>query len=356
MSNDIKRSIANSMDCLHASEDTYEEAMAVVNKNTRSQKRMAFSWVKIAAVALVAVLVIGTGAYAAATGVFENLFGLKGYEDVEPGDHIKGVQYIDVSAETAAVVVDDNVHYVNQSIEHDGYVLTVHAYVVDENGCAMGWATLSNENGISADYIHADGHLFKHDMIGPEWEGPFQYVVMTASDGNYVNDVDNGIVCSGHNDNHTVAINRETATDTSLDLVFYYASGDCRTPGGIEFRMGFSEETWGFVDTVVKTDSFAVTNVLDAVDCGSFSVSPISIKHKGTLETIHNLSVNYTDGTGQCIINDYYYNVALDNANLNNEQLYIPTALLETGRLESVHLIMRDSAGNVTDRVFTPAE
>ena len=351
MKNAIKQSITKSMDSLHASEDTYEEVMEMVNKNTRRQApRGAWSWAKVAAVALAAVLVIGTGAYATATGWFANMFGTHGYTDVEPEDHGKGVQYFDVSEEAVAALVGDKFNNVGQTIEHDGYVLTVHGYVVDENGCAIGWATLSNENGIDTAYIQADGHLFKTDMIGPDEEGPFQYVVMTASDGNYVNEVDNGVDSTGHSDNHAVAVNRATATDTSLDLVFYYVSGDGNAPGGIEFRMGFCDDAQDTTSTIVKTDSFAVANVLDAVECGSFSVTPISIKG-GLAGTIHNLSITYADGTEQLIENDYYYNVVLDNGSL-----YMPTALLNTNELASVNLTVRNADSTVSDYVFTPAE
>ena len=352
MSKDYKQGISTSMDCLHASEDTYEEVMKMVEKDTRTRATHgAWTWMKVAAVALVAVLVVGTGAYAAVTGVFANLFGALGYTDVEPEDHSKGVQYFYVSEEEAAAIVGDGVHYVNQVIEHDGYVLTVHAYVVDENGCAMGWATLTNENGIDATYIQADGHLFKTDTIGSALGATFQYVTMTASDGNYVNEVDNGVDSTGHSDNHAVAINRETATDTSLDLVFYYASGDGNTPGGIEFRMGFYDDAQHTTSTIVKAGSFAVANVLDAVDCGPFSVSPISIKGAGLVGTVHNLSITYADGTEQLIENDDYYNVVLDNGSL-----CMPTALLNTNELVSVNLTARNADSTVSDYVFTPAE
>ena len=344
MSNAFEDGISKSMDCLHASEDTYEEVMNVITSDARVvAPRGAWSWIKVAAVALAAVLVIGTGAIAAATGVFENMFGTHGYTEVGPEDHAKGIQYFDVSKEAAAAIVGDNIHYVDKTIEHDGYVLTVHAFVVDENGCVLGWATLSNENGLGNIYAVGDGHLFKGDFVVPDSNGPFQGVAMIdATDGN-------------DKDNTCVYINRETATDTSLDLICYFASADCVAPDAIEFRMAFSEETWGVVDTVVKTDSFAVTNVCDAVECGPFSISPISIKSARNAETIHNLSLTYTDGTEQIIINDDFYNVFLDNGS-NNGFLYMPTALLDTDQLVSVNLTARNADSSVSDYVFTPAE
>ena len=353
MSNDIKQGITNSMDCLHASEDTYEEVMAVMNRSTRVQKRSAWSWIKVAAVALVAILVIGTGAYAAATGVFENMFGKLGHTDAgrkEDGIfHIKGVQYFDVSEGEAAALVGDKIQYVNQTIEHDGYVLTAHAFLVDENGCAIGWATLSNENGLDGIYGHGDGNLIKADVVGPDWDGPFQYVGMTASDA-----PDQTGLYSDH-DNHSVLVNLDTATDTSIDLVFYYASAECRTPGGIIFGMGFADETWGEIDVAINTDPVAPAAVLEAVDCGAYSVSPISIKHMGVAQSMTYLAIDYADGSSQAIVTDEYYNVALDNANMKGEQLYMPTALLDTGQLVSVSLQSYNSAGILSDYVFTPA-
>ena len=355
MSNGFKQGITNSMDCLHASEDTYEEVMNVINKDARVMApRGAWSWMKVAAVALVAVLVIGTGAYAAATGVFENMFGKLGHTNVgrqEDGIfHIKGVQYFDVSEGEAAAIVGDKIQYVNQTIEHDGYVLTAHAYLVDENGCAIGWATLSNEDGLDGIYSSGDGHLIKGDLVGPDWDGPFQYVSMRASD------VPNPTGLSGSTYNSGVIVNYDTATDTSIDLVFYYASAECEVPGGIEFRMGFSEETWGEVDTIVKTDSVKPAAVLEAVDCGPYSVSPISIKHVNGVESMTNLTVNYADGSNQVILNDQYYNVALDYANTKGEQLYMPTALLNPDELVSVYLQSYNADGTISDHVFTPAE
>lgn len=348
MRNDIKQGISTSMDCLHASEDTYEEVMNVINNDARKTRaqvpRGAWSWAKVAAVALAAVLVIGTGAYATATGWFANMFGTHGYTDVEPEDHGKGVQYFDVSEEAAAALVGDKFNNVDQVIEHDGYVLTVHGYVVDENGCAIGWATLSNENGLRKLYGIADGHLFKGDFVLSDENGPFKGVCMTSAAGG--NDMDN----------HAAYIDRATATDTSLDLVFYYASYDCETPDAIEFRMAFSEETWGAIDTVVKTDPLAAANVLDAVDCGGFSVSPISIKCTRNAMTMHNLSLMYADGSEQLIVSDDYYNVMLDTANTDHEHLYMPTALLNTDELVSVNLSDREWDSRVIDYVFTPAE
>ena len=350
MSKDFKQGISTSMDCLHASEDTYEEVMKMVNKNTRVQTpRGTWSWMKVAAVALVAVLVIGTGAYAAVTGVFSNLFGTHGYGDEGyyeegpiPGIYSRGTQWFDVSDEKATELVGDKVQHVGQTIEHGGYVLTVHDFLADENGVAIAWATFSNENGIG-DVIDPYGAYLRFDTIFPDEDGPFMGVAMRVTN-------------PGEKDNSVVLVNRASVTETSAELTFYYASYDCETPEALTWAMNFGEETWGVIDVTVETDAVPVNAPVEAVACGSVDVTPISVRvRRPSVCGVGNLTVNYADGTQQVIVDDTYYNIVCECANMAGDELWIPTALLDTNQIASVNVSM-DDTGVLKDYVFTPAE
>ena len=311
-------------------------------------KGRAWGWAKIVAVALAAVLVLGTAAFALTRGIgaFQDLFGTHGYTDVERKEdgifHMRGTQWFEVDEEKAAALVGDKIQEVNQTIEHDGYVLTVHGFVADANGAAIGWATLVNENGLDNVYLSGDGNLIKYDTISPDWDGAFQFVSMRAAN-------------EGENDNHGVLINRANDDGTTLELTFYYASQDCKTPEALEFRMGFSEETWGEIDTVVATDPVAVKSVAEAVTCGIVDVSPISVRvRRQQASAVDNMTLTYADGAQQVIADDNYYNVVCDSANLDGDVLWIPTTLIKSDEIASVYLLT-DDGSQPTEHVFTPA-
>ena len=351
MSDRIKDGITRSMDCLHASEDTYEEVMGMIGKQSRLRApRGTWDWMKVAAVALVAVLVVGTGAYAAVTsGLFANLFGTHGYgddgyyeESPIPGIYSRSTQWFDVNEEKAAELVGDKVQHVEQTIEHDGYVLTVHDFLADENGTVIAWATFSNESGIG-DVIDPYGAYLRFDTVHFDADGPFMGVAMIATN-------------PGEKDNSVVLVNRNSVTDTSADLTFYYASYDCKTPEALTWRMNFGEETWGVIDTRIETDAVPVTSPVEAVACDAIDVTPISVRvRRPSLCGVAGMTVNYKDGTQMIIEDDNYYNIVCECANMDNDILRIPTALLDTNQLESVTVTM-DDTGALQEYTFTPAE
>ena len=351
MSDAMKEGISRSMESLHASEDTYEEAMKMIENDARvTAPRGSWSWMKVAAVALAAVLVIGTGAYAAVTsGLFANLFGTHGYGDegyYEEGPMIgiysRSTQWFDVNEEKATELLGDKVQHVDQTIEHDGYVLTVHDFLADENGAVIAWATLSNENGIG-DVIDPYGAYLRFDTVFPDEDGPFMGVAMIATN-------------PGEKDNNVVLVNRGSMTDTSAELTFYYASYDCKTPEALTWCMNFGEETWGVIDTRIETEAVPVTSPVEGVTCDAIDVTPISVRvRRPSLCGVGSMTVNYKDGTQMIIADENYYNIVCECANMDNDVLWIPTALLDTSQLESVTLTM-DDTGALKEYVFTPAE
>ena len=184
------------------------------------------------------------------------------------------VERVPVDADTAEALIGDSIVDVGESIEANGYTVTVESAVMDENGIACVTYTLENPEGVdtftifegnSVDYGDAE-NIENSRLVEPEF---------TITSDNYQNENDS----FNHLDDRTV-IDESRSTDTCATLVAYI------TPfGTVSSDDGMLMTLKGYVDGVYTTFGSIEIPASAKLPAAEFtdgaitaSISPVGIK------------------------------------------------------------------------------
>lgn len=341
MKHEREREMREAMSCLHAPDDLYERVVAQEGAAAPRRRRgHALPVATVAALVLVAALATAGGAYAVASSGFAALvwgdhglgdaisWNAEGASDGEPATWTRQFGGVDPSELPAAVT--DAVQEVDASCTGNGYTLTVHELLVDENGTGAVTFSLGNPAGVALHTDDQTGEL----ALDPENERSLDSIRMNCGPVGAGAPVIDASVC----------FDRASQTDTAIDGVLYFTtfgtyddlaagvswslcwhtgeamSGTADTPADIE---NFEATT----DVVVPQRAIPVATASDGSGATAW-LGPLSVRVKvpdsdaGANEFICDyLAVTFADGSQRVIwdadagiVNHYHASVDDDGS------------------------------------------
>ncbi len=322
---------------------------------------------RAAAAALAGAMLVGGGAYAAVqTDFFQSAFGDKGQEDVEMHevlDEGKTIPYtlpsmtwVEADPAEAERIVGDYVEEVGQTLETNGYTLTVEDCLVDENGLGVATHTLANPDGVGGyDAGYGAFCMGPDDAVGqPGLEGATPR-----------REIEDGWTLGTSYDYHDIK-DESLSTATEAHVVRYFASSLGATDeNGLDWSLpaqgsgGYAEE-----HIVFKPTKELPATEFVAASGEALSISPIGLvapfDESGGEGALYpdRLVVRFTDGSEYVVFDngpdaqELIYNVVFGfylGGDTDHGIAYLFNRLVDVDAIESVVCSTPD--GEV---VFTP--
>ena len=368
---------------LDAPDDTSERMIDMIRNEERTERSAAGAgagriaregWThrlpaRAAAAALAGAMLVGGGAYAAVqTNFFQSAFGDKGQEDVEMHevlDEGKTIPYtlpsmtwVEADPAEAERIVGDYVEEVGQTLETNGYTLTVEDCLVDENGLGVATYTLANPDGVGGyDAGYGAFCMGPDDAVGqPGLEGATPR-----------REIEEGWTSGTLYDYHDIK-DESLSTATEAHVVRYFASSLGTTDeSGLDWSLP-ARDSGGYAEEHIV---FKPTKELPATEFASASGETLSISPIGLVGPFDEsggegalnpdrLVVRFTDGSEYVVFDDapdaeelirnvvfgYYLG---EDGDTDNGVAYLFNRLVDVDAVESV--VCSSPDGEV---VFTP--
>ncbi len=302
------------LDGVDAPDDLSERVMEMA-RTTGSKTRESLSRrmpVRVAvACAALGVAVVGTAAYAAVSNAdfFQSAFGGKGQEDVAAHDvpvegkdstvRLPEMTWVETDPADAERIVGDYVGTAGQSVEAQGYTLTVDQVVVDENGLGVATYTLSNPDGVG----EVDDLYGQFGFV----DAPIQGV---AVEGATQRELYDGITVPTFYDYRSVK-DENLSTDTELHAVVYFCSPyGTLDENGLAWRLSVPDGsgTPSGSTVVYAPESVLPATTLTAESGETVSLSPLGLVAPASVsESYRCCTVEFSDGTEYVIQDERYY-------------------------------------------------
>ena len=295
-----RQSIRRALAPLHASSDTLEEVLDMIDreKGEKYRKKAGRSALRGALVAAILVAALSVTVYAVGeyTGFFDTVFGNEAIRSKDP-EHVEltdeegnvwqeydlpGQERVPVDQDMAEEVVGGDVATVSRSVTVQGVTFTVEDLVMDENGIGMLTYTMEDPNGFPTLKVAEDGRiLFNVTAVG-DMPTPGQTVL--DGDGNeiaWMDEIDYAV---------------PGGTDTKMTAVRYFCPVGDMT-GAAEMTMTFSVATAFDPETLEReveegSVSFPMTAAAPAAaltgpDGWTAGVSPVGLKITAPAEALY---------------------------------------------------------------------
>lgn len=322
---------------------------------------------RAAAAALAGAMLVGGGAYAAVqTDFFQSAFGDKGQEDVEMHEVLEegktipytlpSMTWVEADPAEAERIVGDCVEEVGQTLETNGYTLTVEDCLVDENGLGVATYTLANPDGVGG---YDAGY-------GAFCMGPDDAISTPGLEGaTPQQEIEDGWTLGTSYDYHDIK-DESLSTATEAHVVRYFASSLGATDeNGLDWSLpaqgsgGYAEE-----HIVFKPTKELPATEFVAASGEALSISPIGLvapfDESGGEGALYpdRLVVRFTDGSEYVVFDngpdaqELIYNVVFGfylGGDTDHGIAYLFNRLVDVDAIESVVCSTPD--GEV---VFTP--
>ncbi len=297
--------IQRALEPLHASGNTLEEVLDMVEREETYGRRAGRRAVRTALVAAAMVLALSVAAYAAGeyTGFFETVFGDKaiaGWDEEhkvltdEDGNvwteyDMPGQERVPADPETAQALVGDETASVGQSVTVGDVTYTVEQFVLDEHGMGALTYVMDDPNGFPG--MTFDGGFMQYDPYTPGSQMP-PLLESCDADGN----VGRALSC--------VEMAAADGTDTRRTVAVYFAPLESMD-GMEQLRLSFGVVTGYDPDTgevaqkrggVLFPLSAAVpATALTGPDGWSASISPLGLQIVPPAENVYGQNYYFND-------------------------------------------------------------
>ncbi len=388
---DVKR-YREAMDRLHASDDTLTEVLHMVEK--KETKRTARRVLRPAVVLAICALILGLGGVAYATGVLTKIQAILnpsnevevesfadavyGDEEIDPSaepvDTGKGTTHevpeqerVEADPEVSERTIGDYTYNIDATATVGDYTYSFEQMLMDEDGRAAIYYTLSNPNGVRG------YHAGNYGVIYFDWD-----------EGDGLIDPMISTVSNHYTDDCTYLMSA-SSDETELHIVDYVGMFDQDYEEGDALTVTMGIWHWHDKDNeedirIDETDMTTITllpeklipvTVLSTEDGSVGSVSPIGISLDMSQYGVPiKCIIYYKDGTEYIVESD---EDNIDNSTLawdkygtsedpemdasNNQQMvsYCFNQLVDVSEIESVTFAYDDpEAGVVIEKTFTP--
>ena len=355
-----KDAIRRALGPLHASDETLEEVLDMIEKDKRyAVRRTGRKTMRTALIAAALVLALSVTAYAVGeyTGFFETVFGDEQIESYD-GEHVTltdedgnvskeydlpGQERVPMDAEAAEALVGDETATVGQSVTVEDVTFTVEDIVMDANGMGVLTYTMEDPNGFPGVEFTQEGGMLIQDpgMVGTLRGATLCFV---DADGKEISFLDeNSIVAAG-------------GTDTRKAVAMYFAPFD-----GLEeaenLKLTFHVVKEHDPDATLAADVEAEGGVifplsqavsataLTGPDGWSASISPVGLQilppegnPYGQNYNFSDLVIHMTDGSEYVLKQDepYMYNATVGCYGKDFRTIYTFNRLIDPAQVESV--------------------
>lgn len=367
-----KTSIRRALTPLHASEDTLEEVLDMIereNAKRTTYKTRRRHTVRTALIAAALALVLTVTAYAVGeyTGFFRTVFGNESIGSRDPenktvtdedGNVVKeyvvpGQERAPVDPDQAQELVGDATANVGTSVTIEGVTFTVEDFVMDCNGMGVLTYTMEDPEGFPG--VEFDGSSILSDPLAG---GTLMAPVLTVHDGS-------GKKLAWLDSTQYVAAG---GTDTKKTVVLYFAAFDS-LDGAEQLKLTFTvvagyDAGKSELDTKEGSVLFPMAGAVDAEtltgpDGWSADVSPVGLKiaspegkRSGYDYYFNAVALRMADGTEYVLEQEepYMYNITVGAVCQDGGTAMVFDRLVDPAQVQSVTAVARDTS---TDTDFT---
>ena len=367
-----KTSIRRALTPLHASEDTLEEVLDMIereNVKRTTYKTRRRHTVRTALIAAALALVLTVTAYAVGeyTGFFRTVFGNESIGSRDPenktvtdedGNVVKeyvvpGQERAPVDPDQAQELVGDATANVGTSVTVEGVTFTVEDFVMDCNGMGVLTYTMEDPEGFPG--VEFDASSMLSDPLAG---GTLMAPVLTVHDGS-------GKKLAWLDSTQYVAAG---GTDTKKTVVLYFAAFDS-LEGAEQLKLTFTvvagyDAEKSELDTKEGSVLFPMAGAVDAEtltgpDGWSASVSPVGLKiaspegmRSGYDYYFNDVALHMADGTEYVLEQEepYMYNITVGAICQDGGTAMVFDRLVDPAQVQSVTAVARDTG---TDTDFT---
>lgn len=245
-------------------------------------------------------------------------------------------QRVAVDSVTANELLAGNVQNVDATVEVGGYTFNFEQLVVDKNGNGMLSYTISNPDGVKDWYESGYGEINFNGYSNPE--GGLTGPLLYSESGAFL-------------DERTL-LRSDISTDTELHLVTCFA-GNLQENESIlvELEIGKDDENGESGQLIVQDQKSVTFDVTDKLDCVTLTdengataeVSPIGLVVSDTtadenIEDVpESITLKYTDGTEYMIDGEDAYNAVVSFED-GGKSWYVFNRLADTGKIQSLEI------------------